>query len=131
MEPCLAMIANVSFTKAFLLHGESSVSDFAQIHGELQESRETLPTSWSRVFHLYEPSQGPASSSSSLSTLELACWRGSSFKKTAGLSEQAEYSGASLVLTMTAAWSAPAGSIHSTTVELLSPEPRFPFEGLL
>lgn len=131
MEPCLAMIANVSFTKAFLLHGESSVSDFAQIHGELQESRETLPTSWSRVFHLYEPSQGPASSSSSLSTLELACWRGSSFKKTAGLSEQAEYSGASLVLTMTAAWSVPAGSIHSTTVELLSPEPRFPFEGLL
>lgn len=129
--PCLAMIASVSLTKAFLLHGESSVSDFAQMQGQLQESRETLRTSWSRTFHLYEPSQGPASSSFSLSTLELACCRGSSFKTTAGLSEQAEYSGAALVLTMTAVWSVPARSIHSTTVELLSPEPHFPFEGLL
>lgn len=131
MEPCLAMIANVSLTKAYLLHRESSASDFAQIHGQLHESRKTLRTSWSRACHLYEPSQGPASSSFSLSTLELACWRGSYFKMTAGHPEQDQYSGASLVLTTTAIWSVPAGSIHTATVELLSPEPRFPFAGLL
>ena len=113
------------------MHRESSASDFAQIHGQLHESRKTLWTSWSRACHLYEPSQGPASSSFSLSTLELACWRSSYFKTTAGHPEQDEYSGASLVLTMPAVWSVPAGSIHTTTVELLSPEPRFPFAGLL
>ena len=118
------MIANVSLTKAYLLHRESSASDFAQIHGQLHKSRKTLRTSWSRACHLYEPSQGPASSSFSLSTLELACWRGSYFKMTAGHPEQDQYSGASLVLTTTAIWSVPAGSIHTAAVELLTQGPH-------
>lgn len=114
-----------------MLIAQSSISDFAQIHGQLHESRKTLWTSQSRASHPYEPSPGPASSSFSLSTLESACWRGSCFKTTAGLPEQAEYSGAFLVLMMRAVWSVPARSIHATAVELLSPEPRFPSEGLL